>query len=31
MEESEERTDKRPCTDTDADVESTQSRQKKGK
>ena len=30
MEESEERTEKRPCTDTNTDVESTQSRQKKG-
>ena len=30
MEESQERTEKRPQTDTDTDVESTQSRQKKG-
>ena len=30
MEESQERTEKRPWTDTDSDVESTQSRQKKG-
>ena len=30
MEETEERTEKRPGTDTDTDVESTQSRQKKG-
>ena len=30
MEESEERTEKRPHTNTDTDVESTQSRQKKG-